>query len=59
MRNPSHRFLASKFLVHSQFMGLSNPLKAVVHYLLIEMMTGLSYRGGFPVVSALVCMVTH
>ena len=40
-------------------MGLGNPLKVVVHHLLIGGITGLGYRDGFPMVSALVCMVTH
>ena len=32
--NPSHGFFTSKWLVHSQFMNLGNPLEVVV-YLLI------------------------
>ena len=40
-------------------MGLGNPLEVVVHHLLIRGMVGLSYRDEFPMVSALVCMVTH
>ena len=40
-------------------MGLSNLLKVVVHHLLIRGMVGLSYRDEFPMVSALVCIVTH
>ena len=40
-------------------MGLGNPLEVVVHHLLIGGMTDLSYQDGFPMVSALVCMVTH
>ena len=40
-------------------MGLGNPLKVVVHYLLIGGITGRGYQDGFPMVSALVCMVTH
>ena len=40
-------------------MDLGNPLKVVVHYLLIEGMIGLGHRDRFPMVSALVCMVTH
>ena len=40
-------------------MGLSNSLEVVVHHLLIGGMSGLSYWDGFPMVSALVCMVTH
>ena len=40
-------------------MGLGNPLEVVVYYLLIGGMIGLGYRDGFPMVSALVCMVTH
>ena len=40
-------------------MGLGDPLEIVVHYLLIRGMVSLSYRDGLPMVSALVCMVTH
>ena len=40
-------------------MDLGNPLEVVVHYLLIEGMIGLGHRDRFPMVSALVCMVTH
>ena len=40
-------------------MGLDNPLEVVVHHLLIGEMVGLSYWDGFPMVSALVCMVAH
>nr|CAN66007.1 hypothetical protein VITISV_006818 [Vitis vinifera] len=32
------------------FMGLGNPLAVVVHHLLIEGITGLGYRDGFPMV---------
>ena len=35
-------------------MDLGNPIKIVVHYLLIEGMTCLGRRDGFPMVSALV-----
>ena len=55
----SHGFLANRWLVHNQFIGLGNPLEVVVHHLLIGGMVGLSYQDGFPIVSALVCMVTH
>ena len=40
-------------------MGLDNPLEVLVHHLLIEGMVGLGYWDGFPMVSALVCIVTH
>ena len=40
-------------------MGLSNPLKVVVHHFLIGRMAGRGYRDGFPMVSALMCIVTH
>ena len=40
-------------------MGIGNSLEVVVHYILIGWMVGLGYRDGFPMVSALVCMVTH
>ena len=51
--------LSYGFLVHNQFMGLGNPLEVLVHHLLIEGMIGLGYLDGFPMVSALVCMVAH
>ena len=40
-------------------MDLSNLVKTVVHYLLIGGMFGFGYRDEVPIVSALVCMVTH
>ena len=40
-------------------MCLGNPLEVIEHHLLIEGMTSLGYRDGFPMVSALVCMVTY
>ena len=55
----SHWFFANRWLVHNHFMGLGNPLEIVMHHLLIEGMTSLSYWDGFPMVSALMCMVTH
>ena len=55
----SHGFLANRWLVHSRFMGLGNPLEPIVHHLLIGGMTGLGYWDEFLMVSALVCMVAH
>ena len=52
-------FFANRWLVHNWFMGLSNLLEVVVHHLLIGDMVNLSYRDGFLMVSALVCMATH
>ena len=40
-------------------MKLSNSFKAIVHYILIGRMTGLGHRDEIPMVSALVCIVTH
>ena len=40
-------------------MGLGNLLEDVVHHLLIGGKVGLGYRDEFPMVSALVCMVTY
>ena len=40
-------------------MGLGNPLKVAMHYLLIGGMVGLGYWDGFLMVRALVCMVTY
>ena len=57
--DPSHEFLANRWLIHNWFMGFSNPLEVIVHHLLIGMMASLSYWDRFPMVSALVCMVTH
>ena len=59
IENLSHEFLANRWLVHRRFMGLGNPLEVVVHHLLIGDMVNLSYRDGFLMVSALVCMATH
>ena len=58
-KDPSHGFLTNRWLVHNRFMGLGNLLWVVVHHLLIRGIIGLGYRDGFPMVSALVCMVTH
>ena len=55
----SHGFLANRWLVHNWFMGLGNPLGVVAYHLLIGRMVGLTYWDGFPIVSALLCMVTH
>ena len=55
----SHGFLANRWLVHNWFVGLCNMLEVVVHHLLIGRMTSLGYWDGFPMVSALMCMVTH
>ena len=40
-------------------MGLGKPLEVVVYHFLIGGMTSLGYWDKFPMVSALVCMVTH
>ena len=40
-------------------MSLGNPLEVVVYYLLIGWMVGIGYWDGFPMVSALVCIVSH
>ena len=37
-------------LFTSRFMGLGNPLKIVVHHILIGRMVGLGYQNGFPMV---------
>ena len=37
-------------------MDLGNPLKVIMHYLLIKWMVGLSHRGRFSMMSELVCM---
>ena len=60
-KDPSHRFLTNRWLAHNRFVGLGKPLEVVVHHLLIWRMVDLynQDRNGFPMVSALVCMVTH
>ena len=55
----SHGFFVNRWLIHSRFMGLGNPLKVVVHHLLTGGMVGFGYRDEFSIVSALVCMVAH
>ena len=40
-------------------MDLGNSFEVVVHYILIGGMFGFGYRDEVPIVSALVCMVTH
>ena len=40
-------------------MGLGNPLKDVMRHPLIGRMIDLGYRDGFPIISALVCVVKH
>ena len=53
------RVPCNRWLVHSQFVSLGNPLKVVRHHLLIREMTCFNYRDGFPMVCALVFVVTH
>ena len=59
MKNSNHRFLTNRLFVHNQFMGLSNPLKAIMPLPPIGGMVSLSHWDKFPMVSALACMVTH
>ena len=59
MEDSNHGFIASRWLIHNRFMSLGNLLKVVVHHLLIWGMVGLGYQDKFPMVSALVHMVTH
>ena len=59
IKDLSHGFLVNRWLVHNWFMGLGNPLEVVVHHFLIGGMIGLGYQDGFPMVSALVRIVTH
>ena len=44
IKDLNHGFLANRWLVHSRFMGLGNPLEVVVHHLLIGGMIGLGYQ---------------
>ena len=39
--------------------GFGNPIEVIAHYLLIRGMTCLDYPDEFPMVSALMCMVTQ
>ena len=59
IKDLSHRFLANRWFVHNQFVGLYNLLEVVVHYLLIEGMVSLNHWNDFPMVSTLVCIITH
>ena len=40
-------------------MGLDNPFEVIVHHLLIEGMLDLGHQDGVPMVSTLVCTITH
>ena len=40
-------------------MDLSNPSDTVMHYILIGEMTYFSYQDDFPMMSTLICMITH
>ena len=40
-------------------MDLDNPFKAIAHHFLIRGMASLGYRNEVPMVSTLVCMITH
>ena len=46
MKYLSHRFLTRRWLVNSLCMGLGNPLRVIVHHLLIRGMIGLGYQDG-------------
>ena len=59
MKNSNHRFLTNRLFVHNQFMGLSNPLKAIMSLPPIGGMVSLSHGDKFPMMSTLVCIVTH
>ena len=59
MKDPSHRFLVTRWFVHNWFVDIGNPFKAIMHHLLIGGIIGLGHRDGVPIVSALVCMVTY
>ena len=55
MKYTSHKFLVNRLLVHKQSMGKGN----ILEHLLFGRMIGLGHQDGFPMVSALVCMVTY
>ena len=44
MEDPSHGFFINRLFIHNWFVGLDNPLKAIVHHLIIEGMTDLGYQ---------------
>ena len=52
-------FFANRWLFHNWFISLDNPLEVIVHHLLIGWMAGFGNQDGFPMVSALLCIVTH
>ena len=54
MEDLSHGFLTSRWVVHNWFMNLDNILD-----FLIGRMVSLGHRDGFPMMSALKCMVTY
>ena len=45
--------------MHNLLVDLGDPFEVVVHHLLIGGMIGLSHWDRVPMLSALVCMVTH
>lgn len=55
----SHKFIATRRLVHNWFVGLSISLKVIVHYFLIGEMVDLDHRDEFLMMSALACMVIN
>ena len=55
----SHGFLVNRWLIHNRITGLGNLLEVVVYHLLSGRMVDLGYQDGFPIISALVYMVTH
>ena len=59
MTDPSHEFLANKWLVHNLLMDLGNPFEIVVHYFLIEGMKSLGHQDMILMVSVLMYMITY
>ena len=59
LKSKSLGFLTSLWVVYNWFINLGNPFEIVVHYLLIRGMTCLDQQDEFPMMSVVVCMVTH
>ena len=57
-KDTSHGFLTRWWTVHSKFIDLGNLVETIVHYLIIGVFC-LGYWDEVPMVSTLVCMITH
>lgn len=59
MEDLNHGFLASCWFVDNRFVSLDNPFEAIMHYLLIRGVTSLRNQDEVPMMSALLCTITH